>query len=166
MENEHRPSDSPYIERVYRSDGVSATGRMHSVASTHWELAVWTHRGSTHVAVRGPETRPSTVPVLPDISPFGILFAHGAAMPHLPIPSLVDSALRSPHVTARAFVLGGQEWELPSYDNAEDFALAYACDRTLHKADGLAIYEELIGPSSVRRMHNHGPRLVRQRQGV
>jgi hypothetical protein len=66
MENEHRPSDSPYIERVYRSDGVSATGRMHSVASTHWELAVWTHRGSTHVAVRGPETRPSTVPVLPD----------------------------------------------------------------------------------------------------
>lgn len=121
MENEHRPSDSPYIERVYRSDGVSATGRMHSVASTHWELAIWTHRGSTHVAVRGPETRPSTVPVLPEISPFGILFAHGAAMPHLPIPSLVDSAMRSPHVTSRAFVLRGQEWELPTYDNAEDF---------------------------------------------
>jgi hypothetical protein len=73
------------------------------------------------VAIRGPETRPSTVPVLPEISPFGILFAHGAAMPRLPVPSLVDSAMRSPYVTSRAFVLRGQEWELPTYDNAEDF---------------------------------------------
>jgi len=33
-------------------------------------------------------------------------------------------------------------------------------DRVLHRGDGVSIYEELIGPSSVRRMHNHGPRLV------
>ena len=33
-------------------------------------------------------------------------------------------------------------------------------DRVLHQADGLCVYEEVIGPANVRRMHNHGPRLV------
>jgi hypothetical protein len=33
-------------------------------------------------------------------------------------------------------------------------------DRVLHQAGGLCVYEEIIGPAQVRRMHNHGPRLV------
>jgi hypothetical protein len=33
-------------------------------------------------------------------------------------------------------------------------------DRVLWKTDAACIYEELIGPSQVRKMHNHGPRLV------
>ncbi|MBO3749964.1 AraC family transcriptional regulator [Streptosporangiaceae bacterium NEAU-GS5] len=121
IENENRPSDSAYIERVYRSEGVTRPTRMRSVASANWELAVWTYCGQVHVAVRGPETRPSTVTVTPEASSFGIVFAHGAAMPHLPVSRLVDSAVLAPHVTSDALVLRGEEWELPSFDNAEDF---------------------------------------------
>jgi len=33
-------------------------------------------------------------------------------------------------------------------------------DRVLHKEGHICVYEEVIGPSQVRRMHNHGPRLV------
>lgn len=33
-------------------------------------------------------------------------------------------------------------------------------DRVLHAADGVCVYEEIIGPAQVRVMHNHGPRLV------
>ncbi len=33
-------------------------------------------------------------------------------------------------------------------------------DRTIFQTDGVCVYEEIIGPSHVRRLHNHGPRLV------
>lgn len=44
LEVESRPSDSPYIERVWRStrDDVS---RMTSVATASWDLVFWEHRG-------------------------------------------------------------------------------------------------------------------------
>jgi hypothetical protein len=120
--NENRPSDSPFIERVYRSEGVAAATRMHSVASTHWELAFAATRGRVQVAVLGPETKPTTVWADTETRWFGIVFAHGATMPHLPVPRLVDSAVGGPYVTSNALVLRGEEWELPSFDNAEDFA--------------------------------------------
>ncbi|MGW0483551.1 helix-turn-helix domain-containing protein [Nonomuraea sp. NPDC003214] len=121
FETEDRPSDSPYIERVYRSEGVSTATRMRSVAYTNWELVVWADRGRTHVVVRGPETGPSTVEVGGEAALFGIIFAHGAAMPHLPVPRLVDAAVPARHVTARTLVLRGEEWELPRFGTAEDF---------------------------------------------
>ncbi|MEV4011132.1 helix-turn-helix domain-containing protein [Nonomuraea angiospora] len=121
MENEDRSSDSPYIERVYRSEGVTTVKRMHSVANSNWELVVWEYCGRAHVAIRGPETSPTTVDMSPEGSAFGIIFAHGAAMPHLPVQGLVDSAVLSPHVTSDTFVLQGEEWELPGFDNAEVF---------------------------------------------
>ncbi|SEH03963.1 hypothetical protein SAMN05444920_1508 [Nonomuraea solani] len=121
IESEDRPSDSPYIERVYRSEGVSAAPRMHSVANTNWELVVWQAGGQVHVAVRGPETRPTTVDDIPEGSSFGIIFAHGSSMPHLPVPNLVDTAVMAPHVTSDRLVLRGEEWELPRFDTAEDF---------------------------------------------
>ena len=120
IENENRPSDSPYIQRVYRSEGVTVP-RMHSIANANWELAVRQECRSVHVAVRGPETKPTTVAVTPEACYFGIIFAHGAAMPHLPVSRLVDSAVVASHVTSDSVVLRGEEWELPSFDNAEDF---------------------------------------------
>ncbi|MBM7785042.1 helix-turn-helix transcriptional regulator [Tenggerimyces flavus] len=120
IENDNRPSSSPYIERVYRSEGIIAPTRMHSIASPHWELAFAEVRGHVHVAVRGPETKPTSVRVDPDGSWFGIVFAHGTAMPHLPVDRLVDSAVPAPYATSTTFVLRGEEWERPTYDNAED----------------------------------------------
>ncbi|WP_211228665.1 helix-turn-helix domain-containing protein [Glycomyces tenuis] len=124
---DHRPSDSPYVERVYQvvedgTPGASAPQRMVSVANSNWELTAWKSGGATHVSVRGPETRPTVVPL--DDGPggaLGVVFRHGAFMRSLPVPGLVDTSVTSPHATARTFVLEGEEWEIPTYENAETF---------------------------------------------
>ena len=51
-----RPSDSPYIERVWRCHSERA-GTFLSVASSHWEFVVTRVRGDTTITLRGPETR-------------------------------------------------------------------------------------------------------------
>jgi len=42
---------------------------------------------------------------------------------------------------------------------AEGIARTFG-DRVLLAREGICVYEEVIGPSQARLMHNHGPRLV------
>lgn len=118
LESDDRASDSPYVERVWRGH-TSGVEWMTSVATSHWELVVWGHRGGFHAAVRGPETVASVAEVPDDSSSFGITFTHGTSMPHLALPRLVDSEARSAHATSRSFVIGGDEWPIPGFDDAE-----------------------------------------------
>ncbi|TYK47878.1 helix-turn-helix domain-containing protein [Actinomadura decatromicini] len=120
IESEHRASDSPYVARVWRGR-ASGTGSLTSVATSNWELVFWTVDGAVHAAVRGPETTASTAALGGESESFGITFAHGASMPHLPLARLVDGMVESPHADARRFVLLGEEWEVPGFDTAEDF---------------------------------------------
>jgi len=92
---------------------------MTSVATSTWELVFWQDEGVVRAAVRGPETMASTVEVVGDSESFGITFAHGTRMPHLSIGRLVDGSLESPHVAEGAFVLCGEQWEIPAPDDAE-----------------------------------------------
>jgi hypothetical protein len=120
LEIESRPSDSPYIERVWRSrsDGVD---RMTSIATAQWDLVIWEQCGQVNVAVQGPESTASPAPVPADASFFGISFSLGTSMPHLPINRLVDGSVEIPDATHRSFWLKGSTWHLPGYDNAEVF---------------------------------------------
>ncbi|MCC3763501.1 helix-turn-helix domain-containing protein [Glycomyces sp. TRM65418] len=124
---DQRPSDSPYVERVYQVseasvNGAPVPGRMVSVANSNWELIAWTAGGVTNVSVRGPETRPTTVPLGGGMErTLGVIFRHGAFLRNLPVRGLVDTSVASPHATARTFVLEGDEWEIPGYENAETF---------------------------------------------
>lgn len=121
---EQRPSDSPYVERVYRAGEVTGPlpARMRSVANSNWELVVWHDRGETNVAVRGPETAPTVLDLAPGGGEtFGIIFRHGAFLAPMPVSRLVDTIVPSPHTTGRTFVLQGDEWQLPTYDNADTF---------------------------------------------
>jgi hypothetical protein len=119
---ESRPSQLAYIERVWRSrsDDVS---EMMSVATSHWELVFWEHRGDVRAAVLGPEARASRAPVPADAAFFGISFALGTSMPHIPVSRLVGGNAAIPDVTRRSLWLKGSVWHLPGYDNAEAFVL-------------------------------------------
>ena len=79
-----RPSDSPYIERVWRgrSDGG---GPFVSVAAGHLELVVTRLADLTMVTMRGPETRATTIDCPPD----------GSDPPYdpPPIPGMVGPSL-------------------------------------------------------------------------
>lgn len=120
IESDHRRSDSPYIARVWRGCawGVEA---MTSVASSSWELVFWRSEGVVGAAVRGPETAASTAVLTGESESFGITFTHGTSMPDLAVSGLVDGELESPTVGGRSFVLAGEEWQIPSPDDAELF---------------------------------------------
>jgi hypothetical protein len=120
LENEDRPSDSPYVHRVWRSR-ASGVARMTSIATSNWELVFWAHEGRVYAGVRGPETVVSSVDVPDGSESFGITFAHGTSMPHLPVARLVDSAVETPYATSRRFVLRGEQWPVPDFESAEQF---------------------------------------------
>ena len=52
-----RPSDSPFVERIWRCHSERA-GTFHSIASSHWEMVVTRHQGKTtsHCARTGDES--------------------------------------------------------------------------------------------------------------
>jgi hypothetical protein len=120
LETESRPSDSPYIERVWRSRS-SGVDRMMSIAAASWDLVVLEQRGQVSVVVHGPESAASPAPVPEDATFFGITFAPGTSMPHLPAGRLVDDGVEIPDATRRSFWLKGSAWHIPGYDNAEAF---------------------------------------------
>lgn len=116
-----RPSDSPFVERVWRAHSERA-GAMVSVASSHCELVVTRHRGRILVTLRGPETRPTTVDCPGDAEWMGIRFTLGTFLPHHPVRTLTDrNDLNLPGPTRRSFWLAGSAWEHPHFENAETF---------------------------------------------
>ena len=116
---EDRPSDSPFIDRVWRCHSARA-GTFLSVAATHCELVLTRHRGGLRVTLRGPETRPSPIDCPADAEWLGIRLATGAYLPGHPAASLRDRQdLDLPQPTRRTFWLDGSAWEHPTFDTAE-----------------------------------------------
>ncbi|HYJ70442.1 MAG TPA: helix-turn-helix domain-containing protein [Nocardioidaceae bacterium] len=120
LEIEDRPSESPFVERVWRSRS-SEVDQMMAIASPRWALVFWEQAGRTRATVIGPETHASHAPVPEDAVFFGIDFALGATLPHLALGRLVDGSMELPDTTSRSFRLLGSRWRIPSYDNAEAF---------------------------------------------
>ncbi len=120
IESEHRASDSPYVERVWRGR-TAGVESMTSVATSTWELVFWEDEGVRHAVIRGPETTATIAEITGESASFGLVFAHGTSMPHLPVTALVDREIESPHVTDRTFVLRGEAWGIPAVDDAELF---------------------------------------------
>src|SRR6516165_3053904 len=118
---EDRPSDSPYVERVWRCHSERA-GTFHSMAASHWEMVVTRHRGKIFLTVRGPETRATTADCPAEGEWVAIRFKLGTFMPLLPARDLSDRRdVTLPEATSRSFWLNGSTWEYPGFDNAETF---------------------------------------------
>jgi AraC-like DNA-binding protein len=121
-----RPSDSPFVERVWRCHSERG-GPFLSVASSHWELVVTRLKGDTYVTLRGPETKARDVYCPPDGEWLAVRFKAGTFMPELPIARLIDGQDLSVPASKRHFRLEGARWEIPSFDNAETFVSRLAC---------------------------------------
>ena len=117
---EHRPSDSPFVERVWRSHN-ERDGTFVSVASSHLEMVVSRVRDETFMTLRGPETHATQAMCPADSEWVGIRFTLGTFFRRHPATSLIDRQdERAPHLGGR-FRLDGFDWEYPSFDNAETF---------------------------------------------
>jgi hypothetical protein len=131
LDVEHRPSESPYIARVWRATGEETVAEMLAVAYARWDLVFWDVDGVMHASVIGPSTRAYAVPVPDATVSFGINFELGTVLPHLPASRRVDGDVELPDVTRRRFRVAGSSWDLPSYDNAEAFVAALAREGVL-----------------------------------
>ena len=129
LEFEHRPSDSPWIERVWRSRSTD-TAVMTSVARIHWDLVFWTSRDGMQAGVQGPESRASLAPVPTDAEFVGIRMALGVTLADLRVPSVVDRFIGLP-ASERTVRLNDRRFRVPGYDEAEDFIDALINDQVL-----------------------------------
>lgn len=116
-----RSSDSPVVERVWRSHSERA-GTFLSMAACNWVMVVTRLAGRTSMTVHGPETRATSADCPADGEWIGINFALGTFMPRLPTGMLRDrNDVTLPTASARTFWLDGAAWEYPSFENAETF---------------------------------------------
>jgi hypothetical protein len=115
-----RASDSPFVEKVWRTNSVPVESFI-SVAEPHWELVVTRQRSETRMTVRGPETKASIVAIPQDAEFVGIQFRLGAFMPHFPLDRLVDRGIDLPDAGSRSFWLDASAWQFPAYEDADVF---------------------------------------------
>jgi hypothetical protein len=121
-----RPSDSPYIERVWRSHSDNG-GPFLAVASSHWEFVVTRIDGLTTITLHGPETRAREVICPPNGEWLAVRFTAGTFMPHLPAGKLINGHdVTLPPAFRGRFRLAGSTWEIPTYENAETFVTRLA----------------------------------------
>jgi AraC-like DNA-binding protein len=119
--DEDRPSDSPFVERIWccHSEG---TDPFRSIAASRCELVVSRLGGKVTMTVHGPETRAMPQGDCPgDGEWLGILLKLGTFLPHLPTRTLVDTGVDLPTASKNSFWLNGSIWHLPDYDNADTF---------------------------------------------
>jgi AraC-like DNA-binding protein len=121
-----RLSDSPFVERIWRSHSTRG-GSFLSVAQSHFEMAVTRHRGRTSITLRGPETIATPAECPAEGEWLGIRFALGTFMPGLTPGELRDRRDATlPAATARSFWLDGSAWEYPNFENADTFVARLA----------------------------------------
>jgi hypothetical protein len=140
---EERLSDSPLVERIWRSTSDSIDTFM-SVASFQWDFVFWQQDGKTHINIQGPETHASCAAVPQYAEFFGIVFKPGVFLGHLPTGQLVNQNISLPDATSNAFWLNSEVWQLPTYENADVFV-----DHLVRKA--VLTHEPII--TSVLRGH-------------
>ena len=117
---EDRPSDSPFVERIWRSR-CEVPGPFLSMALNRWQLVAWTVQGKTSFTVRGPETH-ATIAQCPEHEEFvGVLLPPGVFMPLFRPAGMVDRAITLPEATSHSFWLDGSAWQYPGYEQVDVF---------------------------------------------
>jgi AraC-like DNA-binding protein len=116
-----RPSDSPFVERVWSGESHAA-GVFLSMAASHVEMAVTRHQGRIFLTVRGPETKATPADCPAEGEWLGIRFRLGVYMPAFVPGDLKDRRdVNLAGATTRSFWLNGSAWEYPDFENADTF---------------------------------------------
>jgi hypothetical protein len=162
-----RPSDSPYIERVWRgrSDGG---GPFVSVAAGHLELVVTRLADFSMVTLRGPETRATIIDCPPGGEWAAIRFRLGVYMPALPTRLLVDHRdVNLPVSADGSFELQGARWPLPDLENAERYVAELAHHGVIARDD--VVQAAIWGagqPLTIRSVQRHFRRTTGMTHGL
>src|SRR5712692_9859301 len=118
---QERPSDAPFVARVWQTQSQRA-GSFISLAASQWEMVVSKYHGKTTFTVRGPATKATSAEFAADTEFFGIVFELGTFIPHLPTVNRLDrNDVILPGATGNAIWLNSSAWQIPDYNNADTF---------------------------------------------
>jgi len=118
---EDRPSDHPFVEKVWRCRSERADSFL-SVAANNFEMALTRLRGKTFFTLRGPETAATAMDCPGEGEWIAIRFKIGTHMPRFLPGSLRDHQdVTLPAATGHSFWLNGSALEYPNFENAETF---------------------------------------------
>jgi hypothetical protein len=156
-----RESDSPYVERVWRSRSRHG-GSFLSMAESSIELVIARLPGLLAVILRGPVSQGSLVECPPNGEWLAIRFRLGTYLPEIPTASLIDhQSVQLPILPDGRFWFSGSAWEVPRYDNAEEFVARLALAGVIARCDTTnAAIEGDIGLISQRSVQRHFRRVT------
>src|SRR5215475_4334173 len=119
---EEKPSDSPFVDRIWRSQG-ERVGTFISQSKVNSEIVLTRYQGKTTLTVRGPETKATFLDYQSIGAEYlGITLKLGAFIPHLLPKNLRDLRdVNLPEATSQSFWLHGSAWQFPNYENADTF---------------------------------------------
>ena len=118
---EHRASDHPFVEKVWRCRSERA-GMFLSVAAYSFEIAITHLGGKRFLTLRGPETKATSLDCPADGEWVCIRFKAGTFMQRFLPGALRDhNDVTLPHATGSSFWFNGSVLEYPDFENAETF---------------------------------------------
>lgn len=147
FDSDERPSDSPYIDSIWRTDSYGVGGQFISIAEARWSMVITQTNGITTLSIHGAETHAKPAPIPKDAQFLGIEFNLGAFMPHLSPHQLVNNEITLLSDNHRTVQLCNAIYELPTYDNADCFI-----DRLVR--EGLLMFDELV-PATLQGQPQH-----------
>lgn len=117
---EERPSDSPFVERIWSTHSEQA-GAFTSISTAVWSMVVARLQGRITISLHGPETGATRKDFPPEAEWFGIAFKLGTFVPDILPGSLIDRNIVLPETSGRGFWLCHSTWQFPSFENADTF---------------------------------------------
>jgi len=115
-----RLSDSPYVETIEHVI-AEQTGATICPANGRWYMLVARQNNRCHISIVGPLTKATSTTYIEGAEFLFIKFKMGTFMCDFPAKSLLDVDITLPEATSNKFWLNGSAWELPDYDNIEEF---------------------------------------------
>jgi AraC-like DNA-binding protein len=136
---DERPSDSPFVELIWRSQSDSSGGAFISMAEIHCGMVVTKINGKMILTVRGPEIRATPAYGPSGAEWVGILFKPGTFMPNLLPKTIMDRRdANLPEASSKSFWLNGSAWQFPDFENADTFV-----DWLVR--DGVLVHDPVVG---------------------
>lgn len=127
---EGRPSDSPYVDMIWRVHTESEAFPV-CPADGRWNLLL-TKRGSrVHVSVEGPLTKAKPKSHAQDMEWLVIKFKLGSFLPQIIIHNLLNTESVLPTGAHNSFWLNGSIWQYPDFENVETFVNRLVRDEAL-----------------------------------
>lgn len=129
---EGRPSDSPYVQGIWRgyTEGLYTPV---CPAAAEWDLLMVRRNSRVIVSFEGPLTRAKFKYQTDDQEFCVIRFAAGTFLPYLPVRKFLDTDTILPEGSHKSFWLDGSTWEFPSFENVETFVSRLVREEVLQR---------------------------------